>query len=97
MTIIDLIRQEIIKVKSQIAGIAKLIIDEDEKIKCMFILLSLVVQLLFQFVFIDTAKQFFSAIAERGNTLYNVISDIISIFSNPEDMISENDFQTIMK
>lgn len=35
MTIIALIRQEMIKVRSQVAGIAKLLVDEDEKIKCM--------------------------------------------------------------
>lgn len=37
MTIIDLIRQEMVKVRGQIAGIAKLIIDEDEKIKCILL------------------------------------------------------------
>lgn len=47
--------------------------------------------------FLDTAKQFFEVIAEKGNTLYNVISDIISILSNPENLVPENDFQTIMK
>lgn len=40
---------------------------------------------------------FFECIAEKGNTLYNVISDIISILSNPEDLVPENNFQTIMK
>jgi len=39
MTIIDLIRQEMIKVRGQIAGIAKLLVDEDETIYCMFIIL----------------------------------------------------------
>lgn len=48
-------------------------------------------------MFLDTAKQFFGVIAEKGNTLYNVLSDIISILTNPEDMIEENDFQEIMK
>lgn len=37
MTIIDLIRQEMVKVRGQIAGIAKLIVDEDEKIKCILL------------------------------------------------------------
>lgn len=37
MTIIDLIRQEMVKVRGQIAGIAKLLVDDDEKIKCKFI------------------------------------------------------------
>lgn len=35
MTIVALIRQEMVKVKSQVAGIAKLLVDEDEKIKCV--------------------------------------------------------------
>jgi len=39
MTIIDLIRQEMIKVRGQIAGIAKLLVDEDENINCMFVTL----------------------------------------------------------
>ncbi|XP_050546197.1 condensin complex subunit 1 isoform X2 [Daktulosphaira vitifoliae] len=77
-TIIDLIRQEIIKVRGQITGIARLLVDEDEQIKY-------------------TTKQFFGVIAEKGNSLYNVISDIISMLSNPEDVVPENDFQTIMK
>lgn len=38
MTIVGLIRQEMVKVKSQVAGIAKLLVDKDEKIKCIFIL-----------------------------------------------------------
>lgn len=37
MNIIDLIRQEIVKVRGQIAGIAKLVVDDDEKIRCKFI------------------------------------------------------------
>ncbi|XP_060833475.1 condensin complex subunit 1 [Rhopalosiphum padi] len=78
MTIIDLIRQEMIKVRGQIAGIAKLLVDEDENINY-------------------TARQFFGTIAEKGNTLYNVLSDIISTLSNPEDLVPEHDFQSIMK
>jgi len=39
MTIIDLIRQEMIKVKGKIAGVAKLLVDEDETINCMFVTL----------------------------------------------------------
>lgn len=49
------------------------------------------------YFFIDTAKKLFEVISVKGNTLYNVISDIISILSNPEDLVPENDFQTIMK
>lgn len=37
------------------------------------------------------------AIAEKGNTLYNVISDIISVLSNPDSAVLEEDFQLIMK
>lgn len=37
ITIIDLIRQEMIKVRGQIAGIAKLLVDEEQNINCMFI------------------------------------------------------------
>lgn len=100
MTIIDLIRQEMIKVRGQIAGIAKLLVDEDETIYCMFIIL-LDIWLLFYLIntvcISDTARQFFRVIAEKGNTLYNVLSDIISTLSNPEDLVPENDFQSIMK
>jgi len=46
---------------------------------------------------IDTSKTFFRVIAEKGNTLYNVISEIISILTNPEDMMSENGFLEIVK
>lgn len=38
ITIIDLIRQEMIKVRSQIAGIAKLLVDENLKIKCKLLI-----------------------------------------------------------
>jgi hypothetical protein len=38
ITIVDLLRQEIIKVRGQIAGIAKLLVDENDKIKCMFLI-----------------------------------------------------------
>lgn len=37
VTIIDLIRQEMIKVRGQIAGIAKLLVDEEQNINCMLI------------------------------------------------------------
>lgn len=49
------------------------------------------------FFFLGTAKFFFSVISEKGNTLYNVLSDIISTLSNPDDMIHEDDFLEIMK
>lgn len=78
VTIVDLIRQEMIKVRRQVAGIAKLLVDKDVKINYH-------------------AKQFFGAIAEKGNTLYNVLSDIISTLSNPDDLVPESDFQSIMK
>ncbi|CAI6344316.1 unnamed protein product [Macrosiphum euphorbiae] len=78
VTIIDLIRQEMIKVRGQIAGIAKLLVDEEQNINYI-------------------AKQFFVVIAEKGNTLYNVLSDIISTLSNPDDLVPETYFQSIMK
>lgn len=37
VVIICLIRQEMIKVRGQVAGIAKLLVDEEKKIKSMFI------------------------------------------------------------
>lgn len=78
ITIVDLIRQEMIKVRGQIAGIAKLLVDEEQNINYI-------------------AKQFFGVIAEKGNTLYNVLSDIISTLSNPDDLVPETDFQSIIK
>lgn len=102
VTIIDLIKQEMIKVRGQSACIAKLIVDENTRIKGLFrILCPVPYYFLFTFIFfyffIDASMIFFEAISEKGNTLYNVISDIISILSNPEDMVSENYFQEIMK
>lgn len=46
-TIIDLIYQEMFKIRSQIAGMARLIVDEDENIKRMLIVALL---LLFNFI-----------------------------------------------
>uniref|UniRef100_A0A1B6C062 Condensin complex subunit 1 n=2 Tax=Clastoptera arizonana TaxID=38151 RepID=A0A1B6C062_9HEMI len=47
----------------------------------------------------DIAHQFFTEIAAKGNTLYNVLPDIISNLSNPdaEEKISEENFQAILK
>ncbi|VVC36201.1 Hypothetical protein CINCED_3A010242 [Cinara cedri] len=76
-TIIDLINQEMFKIRGQVAGIARLIVDDNETIK-------------------RDARNFFGSIAEKKNSLYNVISDIISTLSNPETAVPENDFITIM-
>lgn len=40
-TIIDLIRKEMIKVKGQSACIARLIVDENEKIQCILKILNI--------------------------------------------------------
>lgn len=53
--------------------------------------------MIYFYFFLGASKQFFGVIAEKGNTLYNVLSDIISILSNPEDMTIESHFQEIMK
>lgn len=57
----------------------------------------LLFNLIYLICFVDTSMIFFEAIAEKGYTLYNVISDIISILSNPDDLVPENNFQAIMK
>lgn len=41
-TLIDLINQEMIKVRGQSAYIAKLLVDENKQIKSIFIILSLI-------------------------------------------------------
>lgn len=50
-------------------------------------------------MFTDLAKRFFSELSHKGNTLYNVLPDIISHLSNPESDITveEKDFEAILK
>jgi len=43
------------------------------------------------------AKLFFSELAKKGNTLYNVMPDIVSRLSDPEKGIAEDHFRHIMK
>ncbi|CAK9809075.1 Condensin complex subunit 1 [Anthophora quadrimaculata] len=43
------------------------------------------------------AKQFFKALSQKGNALYNVIPDILSRLTDPNLDISEADFQEILK
>lgn len=39
----------------------------------------------------------FEELAKKGNTLYNVMPDIISRLSNPNAEVEEDKFRTIMK
>ena len=43
------------------------------------------------------AKLFFSELSKKGNTLYNVMPDIVSRLSDPEKGVEEEPFRTIMK
>jgi len=43
------------------------------------------------------AKLFFSELSKKGNTLYNVMPDIVSRLSEPEKGIAEDHFRHIMK
>ena len=43
------------------------------------------------------AKLFFSELSKKGNTLYNVMPDIVSRLSDPEKGVEEEAFRTIMK
>jgi len=43
------------------------------------------------------AKLFFSELSKKGNTLYNVMPDIVSRLSDPEKGIVEDNFRLIMK
>jgi len=43
------------------------------------------------------AKLFFSELGKKGNTLYNVMPDIVSRLSDPEQGVDEDNFKTIMK
>jgi len=43
------------------------------------------------------AKLFFSELSKKGNTLYNVMPDIVSRLSDPEKGIAEDHFRHIMK
>merc|ERR1719206_1566354 len=43
------------------------------------------------------AKLFFSELSKKGNTLYNVMPDIVSRLSDPEKGIAEDHFRLIMK
>ena len=43
------------------------------------------------------AKLFFAELSKKGNTLYNVMPDIVSRLSDPEKGVEEEPFRTIMK
>lgn len=43
------------------------------------------------------AKQFFKALSQKGNALYNVMPDILSRLTDPDLDINESDFQEILK
>ncbi len=43
------------------------------------------------------ASSLFEELSKKGNTLYNVMPDIISRLSNPSTEVEEEKFQTIMK
>jgi len=43
------------------------------------------------------AKLFFAELSKKGNTLYNVMPDIISRLSDPEVGVSEEDFRSILR
>ena len=42
-------------------------------------------------------KQFFKALSQKGNALYNVMPDILSRLTDPDLDINESDFQEILK
>lgn len=44
----------------------------------------------------DMSKQFFGVLAEKGNTLYNVLPDIFSHL-NDEDSMEEKDLRTVTR
>lgn len=43
------------------------------------------------------AKQFFKALSQKGNALYNVMPDILSRLTDLDLDINESDFQEILK
>jgi condensin complex subunit 1 len=43
------------------------------------------------------ASMFFMELSQKGNTLYNVMPDIISRLSTPDLKLEEEKFKTIMK
>jgi hypothetical protein len=45
----------------------------------------------------DMARMFFTELSQKGNTLYNVMPDIISRLSTPDLKLEEEKFKTIMK
>jgi hypothetical protein len=45
----------------------------------------------------DMACMFFMELSQKGNTLYNVMPDIISRLSTPDLKLEEEKFKTIMK
>nr|XP_018906825.1 PREDICTED: condensin complex subunit 1 [Bemisia tabaci] len=45
----------------------------------------------------DKAQQFFTELSGKGNTLYNVMPDIISRLSNPDQGVTEENFQIILR
>jgi condensin complex subunit 1 len=45
----------------------------------------------------EMASMFFMELSQKGNTLYNVMPDIISRLSTPDLTLEEEKFKTIMK
>jgi condensin complex subunit 1 len=48
-------------------------------------------------LFSEMASIFFTELSQKGNTLYNVMPDIISRLSTPDLNLDEEKFKTIMK
>jgi condensin complex subunit 1 len=46
---------------------------------------------------LEMACMFFMELSQKGNTVYNVIPDIISRLSTPDLKLEEEKFETIMK
>lgn len=92
-----------VKVKGQMSDVALCIVDSDPKIKSLFILLisRLVLyfrnNVFFSICFLGQAYYLFHELSSKGNTLYNVMPDIISRLSHPDHRTSEENFQTILK
>jgi len=62
--------------------------------KCSFIYFIFLISVL---IVAGMSRVLFNELSEKGNTLYNVLPDIISCLSNPESNVPEEKFRAIIE
>jgi len=73
----NLIRQEMIKVRGQIAGIARLLVDEDQRINCMILMFLDYFFKLINTDYLQTLQNIFLRLLLKKGTLFTMSYPIL--------------------